>query len=358
MTIVKVIALGLALLTGSIATGFWLAPPALRHWQLLAAADDPVALSSLRLDAVASRDRLIAEIDAALAGGDADLGKSFIELASERGILVPDAQRQALAALEARATETAISDFGQGFWAGQRDSGAGLAGALAGDLTGFGDLRDLAGEGRKWLGGEATDGTVLLLAAGGLAISAATWISLGGALPARNGLSLVKAATKARWLSPRLGASLGRLAVQAIDRPALQATLAAAGRLELAAARGAATGIVRPAAVSRLAVLGQDVGLLHGRIGQRGLRQVLAVADDAGDLRRAAKLTTANSKTARATLALLGRGALVLGALSLTALSWMLALLGYALALAMLAQRIGWWLGRHLMPGPASARPA
>jgi hypothetical protein len=347
--IVKTAVLALSLVA-SVAAGLFVVPPAIRHWQLQAAADDPVALSQLRLDGVASADRLAAEIDAALARGDADLGRSFVALAAERGIPIGEGQRQRLAELEARATETAIVDFGQGFWAGQRDSAAGLAGALAGDLTGFGDLRDLAGEGRKWLGGEATDGTVLMLAAGGLAISAATWVSLGGALPARNGLSLVKAATKARWLSPGLSASLGRLAVQAIDRPALQATLAAAGRLELAAARGAASGIVRPASVTRLAVLGQDVGLLHGRIGQRGLRQVMAVADDAGDLGRAAKLVSAKGKSARATLALLGRGALVLGALSLTALSWMLALLGYALALAMLAQRIGWWLGRRLMP--------
>ncbi len=351
----KCIALVLALTAGSVGAGFLVVPPALQHWQLQLAADDPVALSALRLDAIASRDRLIAEIDTALAARDADLAASFIALAHERGIDVPAAQTQKLADLEERATETAIIDFGQGFWAGQRDSGAGLAGALAGDITGFGDLRDLAGEGRKWLGGETTDGTILLLAAGGLAVSAATWISLGSAAPARNGLSLVKAATKAKWLSPRLSASLGRMAVEAIDRPALQATLAAAGRFELAAAKGAASGIVRPASVSRIAMLGQDVGLLHGRIGQRGLRQVLAVADDAGDLRRAGKLVAAKGKSARATLALLGRGALVLGALSLTALSWMLALLGYAVALAMLAQRIGWWLGRRLMPRPRAA---
>lgn len=352
----KAIAVALALAFG-IAGGLLLVPQGLRHWQLLAAAEDPAALSSLRLENVTTPARLAGEIDAALAAGDSDLARSFIALAEERGSAVADAQRRGLAELEARANDIAIRDFGQGFWGGQRDSGAALAGALVGDLTGFGDLRDLAGEGRKWLGGEATDMTVLLLAAGGLAISAATWVSLGGALPARNGLSLVKTATKAKWLSPRLGASLGRAAIDAIDRPALQATLAAAGRLELAAARGAASTILRPVAISRLAALGQDAAQLHRRIGQRGLRQVLAVADHPADLGRAARLVTAKGKSARATLALLGRGALVLGALSVTALSWMLALLGYALALAMLAQRLGWWLGRRLMPGPAAPRP-
>ncbi|MFN3672097.1 MAG: hypothetical protein ACK4VM_09330, partial [Bosea sp. (in: a-proteobacteria)] len=111
--------------------------------------------------------------------------------------------------------------------------------------------------------------------------------------------------------------------------------------------------VVRPAAVARLAGLGQDAGALYARLGQRGFRQVLAVADDAADLRRAARLAAAKGPSFRATLALLGRGALVLGALSLTALGWMLALVFYGLALAVLAQRLGWWLGRRIMPRPA-----
>jgi hypothetical protein len=57
-------------------------------------------------------------------------------------------------------------------------------------------------------------------------------------------------------------------------------------------------------------------------------------------------------------LKVLGRGALVLGALSLSAVGWMLALIGYAIALAMLAQRFGWWLGRRLRPRRSALSPA
>jgi hypothetical protein len=344
LTLVAILALG--------GGGAAIAPPAIRHWQLLAAADDPVALARLRLDEVLTPQRVAAEIDAALLARDPELAASFIALATERGFVVTAEQRQRLAALNDASVSTAFTDFGQGFLAGDREGGAAFAGALVGDVVGFGDLRDLTSEGRKWLGGGAADPAVLALAAAGLALSAATWVSLGGALPARNGLSLVKSASKAKLLSPALAANLTRAAAQALDRPALNASLAAATRLDIAAARAAAGGIVRPAALARLTALGQDAGALYARNGQRGLRQVLAVADDAADIRRAATLSAAKGTGFRATLKVLGRGALVLGALGMSAVGWMLALLGYVLALAMLAQRLGWWLGRQLMPKP------
>lgn len=341
-------------LVALLAGGSVIAPAGWRHWQLLNAADDPVALSQLRLNGILTRERIASGIDDALAARDGELAKSFAVLATQNGLPVSEAQQAQIAALDDGAIGQAVQDFGHGFLAGDREGGAAFAGALTGDLIGFGDLRDLAQEGRKWLDGETADSTVLALAAGGLALSAATIVSFGGALPARNGLSLVKAASKARVVSPMLARSLGQAAAQAVDRPALQASLAAAGRLELMAARHAAGGILKPAALVRLTALGQDAGAIYARTGQRGVRQVLALADDAADIGRASKLATASGSTMRATLKLLGRGALVLGALSLTAMSWLFALVIYAVGLGMLAQRFGWWLGRRRWLG---ARP-
>lgn len=343
-------------LTTALAAGAIIAPAGWRHWQLLAAADDPVALSELRLGEVTSEARIAAEIDAALAVRDSELAESFVALAKARGLPVSVEQQQRIAALKEGSLGQTLADFSHGFVAGDREGGAAFAGALTGDVIGFGDLRDLAGEGRKWLGGQATDATVVALAAAGLALSAATVTSLGSLLPARNGLSVVKSASKAKLLSPALASSLGRAAVQAVDRPALAASLAAAGRLDLVAARSAAGGILKPAAMARLTGLGQDAGTLYARTGQRGVRQALAIADDAADIRRAATLAASKSTTVRATLKLLGRGALVLGAFSLTALGWSFALVGYALALAMLAQRLGWWLGRRRWLGGGRRR--
>jgi hypothetical protein len=344
LAMVAVLALG--------GVGATVAPPALQHWQLHRAADDPVALSRLRLASTLTQARLTAEPDQALAARDEELAESLIALAGEHGLGVSPEQRRRLAALADGALVQAVADFGQGLFAGERESGAALAGALVGDVTGLSDMRDLAAEGQKWLGGEAADPTVLALASAGLALSLATWVSLGGTLPARSGLSVVKSASKAKLLSPALTASLGRMAAQSLDRPALNASVTAAARLDLAPARAATAGIVRPAALTRLAALGQDTGALYARAGQRGLRQTLAVAQEAGDIGRAARLAAAQQTTFRATLKLLGRGALVLGSLGMAAIGWIFAFLGYAIALAMLAQRFGWWLGRRLIPGP------
>lgn len=334
-----------AVIAGLVA-GSPMLPRAAADWRLHLAADDPVRLSQLRLDAVATPERLGAEIDAAVTAQDPDLADSLLTLAAERDIAVSQERLAAVAALREGGVLRSAGEFGRGFLIGERESDAGFIGALAGDVTGFGDLRDIAQEGGKLLGGEPADQTVLVLSAVGLAITAATWISLGGGLPARGGLSALKTASKAKLLSPKLTAHLGRAAAGALDRPALAAGMGAIARLDLAAAKTAARGIVRPAAVRGFAALGQDAGAIYARTGQRGLRQVLAVADDAGDIRKAARLAAAKPSTARATLKLLGRSALVLGAFSLSAAGWMLWLLLYAVALAMAAQRFGWWLGR------------
>lgn len=353
----KRLLLALVLVPGLAGAGAYIAPNGWQSWQLHAAADDPAALSQIRLRGVATPERIASEIDLAIAAGDPELAESFVDLAQERGITIAPEQRQRLDKLKDEALSRAVQDFGYGFFAGERISSAGFAGALTGDLIGFGDLRDLAHEGQKLVRGETPDQTVLALAGAGLVLSAATWVSLGGGLPARGGLSIVKSASKAGKLSPALTVGLARTAASAIDRPALNASLAAAARLDLAGARMASANLIRPAAMKRFAALGQDTGALYARTGQRGLRQVLNVAEDAGDIGRAAKLgNTAGSKT-RAILTLLGRSALVLGSLSLTAASWLLALLGWALALAMVSQRLGWWIGRRLMPGPRR-RPA
>lgn len=344
--------LALALVPGLAGAGLYLGPRGWQGWQLQAAADDPAALSQLRLRDALTPERVASGIESALAERDAELAESFVALAEERGIAIAPEQRQRIAKLKDEALSRAVHDFGYGFFAGERVSGAGFAGALTGDLIGYGDLRDLAHEGQKLVRGEAPDQTVLALAGAGLVLSAATWVSLGGGLPARGGLSIVKAASKAGKLSPALSAGLARSAAGAIDRPALNASLAAAARLDLAGARMASANLIRPAAMRHLAALGQDTGALYARTGQRGLRQVLTIAEDAGDVGRAARLSEAAGAKTRAILKLLGRSALVLGGLSLTAAGWLFALIGYALALAMLAQRLGWWLGRRLMPGP------
>src|ERR1044072_6211463 len=68
------------------------APHAREAGAILAAQDDPAVLSELKLDALLRQnDRLVQDnIEAALAAGDADLADSFVALARDRNIALPD----------------------------------------------------------------------------------------------------------------------------------------------------------------------------------------------------------------------------------------------------------------------------
>ncbi|WP_442753627.1 hypothetical protein ACNHKD_11505 [Methylocystis sp. JAN1] len=329
----------------------WLAArsfaPALDSLRLAAARSDPVALADARLDQTLTPARFSQELDAALAARDEDLARSFVELGRPRGLAPTPDQETRLAALHALAEEKAVEDFTEGFLHGVRDNGAGFAGALAGDLTGYGDLRDLWNEGEKARRGEEPDQLVVGLAAAGLALSAVTWSSVGAMLPARSGLTVVKSARKAGRLSRPLAKALGASAAAAADREALTAGLSAAAKLDVAAASAAAAKLVRPGALATFRALGEDAATLYRRAGALGTRDALAIAEDGAELRKAARLASARGSATRAILATLGRGALVFGGLVAAAVEAVFAFVSALLGLAMVAQRLGVWLGRR-----------
>src|SRR5262249_61622741 len=99
---------------------------------------------------------------------------------------------------------------------------AGLCGTVTGELFVFGDVRDVVREGKHLAMGEETDRLVLGLAAAGLAVTAATYVSVGGAVPLRAGLSLVKDTRKVGRLSEGLAQFAGRSAREVVDAPVLQ----------------------------------------------------------------------------------------------------------------------------------------
>ncbi|GLI93261.1 hypothetical protein [Methylocystis echinoides] len=333
--------------------------PARDGLRLLAAKDDPVALADAQLDRILTPARFAQGLDAALDAGDADLARSFMDLGRARGLPPAAAQEARLATLEAQAKELAVEDFAEGFLHGGRDNRAAFAGALTGDLTGYGDLRDLWKEAEKIRRGESPDELVVGLATAGLALSVVTLSSLGAALPARSGLSLLKGAQKAGRLSQPLTKSLVAASAKALDREALAASLSAAAKLDVAAARTAAGRVLRPGALASFRLLGADAALLYRRAGARGLADALALAEDSAQLRKAAQLAAAAGGRTRAILATLGRGALVFGGLAATAaVEAMFVGLGAMVGLAMLAQRFGFWLGRRRAPWAGRRRGA
>ena len=140
---------------------------------------NPVAISDLRLDRVFSQGVAEREIRAAVTAGDLDLAQSFLDLAGrprcrkfDPALIasVKDAQTKA-----ATASHTA-GRFVQGLCeTGEPTDIASLAGTAVGDLFVFGDIRDAAREGKRYLLGEPANSWIIGLAGVGIAITAGTY---------------------------------------------------------------------------------------------------------------------------------------------------------------------------------------
>ncbi len=326
----------------------------------LESAEDPARLASLGLRTSLTGERLAAELQAALDADDVDLAESFLALAEQQGMSVPVALRARYEAATATVASVrrGAGAFYTGLVSGDGATGAGLAGVVAADLTGVGDVRDLVREGRKVANGEEPDRLTLGLAAAGLVLTGATVATVGVALPARAGVSTLRVAARSGRLSKPLAADLTRLAGDAFDPKALAAAAGLAGKLEVTAAKTALAGAVRPASLAALRGMAEDVALIGRRAGVRGAQEALALADDAAGLRRVAKLSEARGTGTRAVLKVLGRSAITLGSGAAILAGWVMAGVGYAWAalLIMLAvvrrlARVTWWSGRMSLRG-------
>jgi hypothetical protein len=285
--------------------------------RLLAAQDDPAQLTELGLDSGFDAERAAREIDAALAANDSELAESFVELARERDVAV-DAEHLARveAAMEAAASPaSAARHFARGLVFGEADSVAGFGGTALGDLFVFGDVRDATRQGIRFARGEPVDKPVLGLSLAGIAVTAGTYATLGAAVPARIGLSIIKAGAK----TGRIGARFLRLA-----------------RLERA------ENLVRAAG---------DLGRVQRKAGGRAAIEGLRLAEEPKDLGRLAQLAAAKGTKTRAVLKLLGRGAIALttGLIELAMwLFWALAhLVGFCVTLKRGAERLTLWAIRR-----------
>jgi hypothetical protein len=338
---------------------------------ILAAQDSPVELADGLLDsALRNQPGVIAtNIDTALAENDSDLAGSFLELARDRDIPVNEELSKRVS--EAVAAENSSSHFAHGFASGlvtgDAEDVASLSGTIAGDLFVFGDIRDVVREGKHLAMGEETDRLVLGLAAAGLAVTAATYASLGGAAPVRAGLTMVKDARKFGRLGERLTEWAGRSAREVVDTPMLQHAVASGSMLRPGQTLGAIRAAFNAEKAGALVRVAKDVGRLGQRAGIRAAQDTLRVAESPKDLSRAARLAEAKGGKTRAILKLFGRGALLLAAgafeLSLWVFGALLALFGLLSSIKATAERLTQsWLdrkkARRSRAGMAVACPA
>lgn len=296
LAIAVFVGLGLCSVAGSV----WLWPQSIAAATILLAADagSPSDAARLLTPGAVAPDNLTAEAESALAANDPDLALSFIELADASGdALPPDLRDQALRAREAQSGLMGTSTrFAKGLVTGQVDDGAALAGAMAGDLTLFGDVRDLARESWHYLAGRPVDTTLAALATAGLAVTAGTYASLGTGGIVRAGVSATKAARRSVAGGRGISRALGKVAAE----------------------KGAAD------AVRLAAAMAKDGARIERRIGVRGLQDAMRLSETPKDLTRVAALADKRGGQTRALLKLFGRGALVLGAFAVDLAGWVL----------------------------------
>ncbi len=308
------IALALALAVASAIAAFAVAPSAFEAHVLLAAQDDPVALAD---HAVArSFDPAIAarEIDAALAAGDADLARSFLDLARERDVPVdPDlAEKVTLANAGVATAKRSLGSFARGLITGEAEDVSGFAGTTIGDLFVLGDVRDVVREGGRLAAGGEADELVLGLACVGLAVTAATYATLGAGVPARVGLTAIKAARQSGRLGAGMAAWIGHSLREAVDWAMLKRAVSRAAVAEpTAAARGIREAVRIEKAQSLVRFVG-DVGRVQASAGARAAIDGLRLAEGSRDMSKMARLAAVKGGKTRAILKLAGRGAIVL----------------------------------------------
>ena len=323
-------------------------PHARESAAILVAQDDPAQLSDLQINsALRNNQSLVADhVERALAAGDADLAASFVELAKEKNILVSDELLEQVrdAVTEANSASHFAKGFATGLVTGNADDVASMSGTVAGDLFVFGDIRDVVREGKHLATGEQVDRLVLGLAAAGLAVTAATYVSIGGAAPVRAGLTLVKDARKVGRLGEGLTLWAGRSARDLVDAPLLENAVEQASVLRPGQSIDAIKAAFHPEQAAGLVRLGKDVGRVGEKAGVRGALDTLSIAEGPKDVARAARLAESRGSQTRAILKMLGRGALLLAAgafdLTLWVFGALLALFGLLSSIKATTERL------------------
>ena len=152
-------------------------------------------------------------------------------------------------------------------------------GTLAGDLLVFGDIRDLVREGHHLATGVEVDPVIMGLAGAGLAATAATYASVGGATPVRAGLTIMKDARRAGRIGGELAAWTGRSARAVVDMPALRRAVSEASLTSPATSVRAIKATLRIEKAGDLFRLAKDVNRVRGAAGTRAAFDAMKLAE-------------------------------------------------------------------------------
>ena len=298
--------IGLALtamtVSGAALAAVW--PHAREAGAMLAVQDDPVELSDIQLNSALRNGQNVfaGQIEEALAAHDAGLAESFVDLANAKNIPLPDdlLQRVNEAVKEQASASHFARRFATGLVTGNADDAGSLSGTVAGDLFVFGDIRDVVRESKHLVMGEDTDRLVLGLASVGIAVTAATYVTVGGVAPLRAGLTLVKDARKVGRLGEGLTEWAGRSARRLSTRRCCRTAVASSAVTRPGQTVSAISAAFHAEKAGALVRMAKDVGRVSEKAGMRGALDTLKIAEGPEDVARAARLAETAAARPRA----------------------------------------------------------
>ena len=175
-------------------------------------------------------------------------------------------------------------------------------------------------------------------------MTAGTYATVGAAVPARVGLTVVKTARKTGRLGAPMAAWIDRSLREVVDWTALKRAVNGASIAAPAAAMRSAREAVRVEMAQELVRLVGDVGRVQASAGTRAALDGLKLAEGSRDMSRIARLAAAKGGKTRAILKLLGRGAIVLTVGTFNLATWLfwaaVTLLGFVSSLKRMTERI------------------
>lgn len=267
------------------------------------------SIASYRLKA-ADTERYNEAIEDALNSKDYQEAEELVELAETSGhMLAPDLVKRTQVSMFQRAV-VAGEKVGRGAILGTSDSAEEIAGMVAADLFVVGDIRDLAIEAGNWVSGREVDRFTLGLAAVGALTSGAAIVSGGISGLPDMGLSLTKAAHKARRLSAGLTKSIGEIAGKVIDGDAFAILIKRLNLQKLPdmdEVRAGLSRAIRHDEAAKLTAFAGDVGSVAKSAGPRAGMAALEVADNPREMRKIATLSRTVGKKTGTVLRFIGR---------------------------------------------------
>lgn len=263
------------------------------------------------LRAVATPAFLEEQVARALVQDRPEEAESFIALAGELGHPLPGellARHEAATSTAATAWRAARSGA-QGFFTGEVEDAASLAGSALSDFTLYGDLRDFTWQAGNYALGREVDEFILGLSVVGLGVTAATVGSGGAAMPVKMGVSAVKAAKRTGRLTAGMEGALRRAMAADLDMPGLRRQLSAMDWKSPGRAVDQAKAYAAGLGMGNLRGILGRFGTIMGRTSPAATLKIMRHVDTVEDLARAERVAARFGKATPAVFQTLGKGA-------------------------------------------------